>query len=46
MKVILTGATGPVGTGLINNLTGAGHTVLGTARSEDSVHDAADNELT
>jgi NAD(P)-dependent dehydrogenase (short-subunit alcohol dehydrogenase family) len=36
MKVFLTGATGYVGTALIKNLTGAGHTVLGMARSEDS----------
>ncbi len=36
MKVFLTGATGYVGSALIKNLTGAGHTVLGMARSEDS----------
>ncbi len=37
MKVFITGATGYIGTALIKNLTGAGHTVLGMARSDESV---------
>jgi len=36
MKVFITGATGYIGTALIKNLTGAGHTVLGLARSDES----------
>jgi nucleoside-diphosphate-sugar epimerase len=36
MKVFITGATGYIGTALIKNLTGAGHTVLGMARSDES----------
>ena len=36
MKVFLTGATGYFGTALIKNLMGAGHTVLGIARSDKS----------
>ena len=36
MKVFLTGATGYIGTALIKNLTAAGHTILGMARSDES----------
>ena len=36
MKVLLTGATGYVGSALIKNLTRAGHTVLGMARSDEA----------
>ncbi len=36
MKVLVTGATGYIGMALIKNLTGAGHTVLGMARSDAS----------
>jgi nucleoside-diphosphate-sugar epimerase len=35
MKVFLTGATGFIGTAIIAQLKGAGHTVLGLARSEE-----------
>jgi nucleoside-diphosphate-sugar epimerase len=35
MKVFLTGATGFIGTRIIPELMGAGHTVLGLTRSED-----------
>ncbi len=36
MKVLVTGATGYIGTAIIKKLTSAGHTVLGLARSDES----------
>jgi nucleoside-diphosphate-sugar epimerase len=36
MKIFVTGATGYVGAAIIKNLMGAGHTVLGMARSDES----------
>ena len=36
MKVFITGATGYIGAAIAKNLTGAGHTVLGMARSNES----------
>jgi len=45
MKVFLTGATGYFGTALIKNLMGAGHSVLGMARSDESAANLAERGI-
>ena len=45
MKVLVTGATGYVGGAIVKNLTHAGHTVMGMARSDESAAKLQEQEL-